>query len=60
MEGENSYLQRSEEGENDLLGILQESDLYVELTPEEQHILLNHIAEFYHPLATPGHGKRAA
>jgi len=40
--------------ENDLLNILKESALYLELTPDEQNVLLQHVAEFYHSRATGG------
>jgi hypothetical protein len=45
---ENDFSQGSEEKEKDLLNILKESELYVELTPDEQYSLLKHVAEFYY------------
>lgn len=48
----NTMAQRSNEKENDLRNILQESTLYVELTLNEKYMLLRHIAEFYRSLTT--------
>ena len=47
MAGTEKRLRRALE-EKDLRNILQESALYVELSPDEQDVLLQHIAEFYY------------
>jgi hypothetical protein len=47
---ENTIIQCSDDKENDLLRILEESTLYVELTLNEKYLLLRHIAGFYRSL----------
>jgi len=47
MAGTEKKLLRTLE-KKDLRNILQESALYVELSPDEQDVLLQHIAEFYY------------
>ena len=38
--------------EKDLRNILEESTLYVELSPDEQNVLLQHIAQYYYSHAS--------
>ncbi len=47
MAGSENWLRQKLE-EKDLRNILEESSLYVELSPDEQDVLLQHIAEFYY------------
>jgi len=47
MAGTENWLRRTLE-EKDLRNILEESTLYVELSPDEQDVLLQHIAEYYY------------
>jgi hypothetical protein len=43
----NTMVEHSDTQEKDLHNILMESNLYMELTPAERYVLLQHIVEFY-------------
>ncbi len=47
MAGTENWLRRTLE-EKDLRNILEESALYMELSPDEQTVLLQHIADYYY------------